>query len=230
VLSVQVFPTNVGLVPNPPVQIDPNIELSGMDPATFGIPIVSVPPRRVYQRAATSLQWTAEDRNGDKLAYDVLYKQVDDADFRPLRRNISETFFTLDGQSLADGRYLFKVVARDTPSNPAGTDLSGERNTLPVDIDNTAPTVTAAGQPQSSGGNVRAVFAASEKASYITRAEFSVNGGEWQVIYTDDGIADSQNERFTINLPSVSAGEYVVTLRVFDVNGNSGSARAIIRR
>ncbi|MBP7376690.1 MAG: hypothetical protein KA956_09450, partial [Pyrinomonadaceae bacterium] len=36
VLSIQVLPTNVGLAANPPQQIDPNIELSGLDPVVFG--------------------------------------------------------------------------------------------------------------------------------------------------------------------------------------------------
>ncbi len=50
VLQIQILPTNVGLAPNPAVQIDPNIELSGLDPAAFGLPNASVPPRKVYQR------------------------------------------------------------------------------------------------------------------------------------------------------------------------------------
>ena len=54
VLSVQVLPTNVGLAPNPPMQIDPNIEISGLDPLAFGIQNAPVPPRRVYQRGATA--------------------------------------------------------------------------------------------------------------------------------------------------------------------------------
>ena len=120
VLQIQILPTNVGLAPNPAVQIDPNIELSGLDPAAFGLPNASVPPRKVYQRGATSLQWTADDRNDDKLVYDVLYKELGAMTFKTLRENISENFFTIDGQSLADGRYVFKIVAKDSPSNPAG--------------------------------------------------------------------------------------------------------------
>ena len=46
VLSINVLPTNVGLAANPPAQIDPNIELTGLDPITFGIPNAPVPPRR----------------------------------------------------------------------------------------------------------------------------------------------------------------------------------------
>ena len=229
VLSIQIFPTNVGLVPNPPIQVDPNIALSGLDPSVFGIPAVSAPPRKVYQRGATSLQWTAEDRNGDKLVYDVFYKEVGDTSFRLLRENIDETFTTIDGQSLADGRYIFKIVAKDTPSNPAGAALSGERITDSVDIDNTPPIVTA-GQPTITGDAARVTFNASDKASYLTRAEYSVNGGDWQTVYADDGISDSPNERYTVEVPVKAAGEYVVTLRVFDVNGNSGNARAIVKK
>jgi hypothetical protein len=139
VLSISVLPTNVGLAANPPMQIDPNIELTGLDPAAFGIPVVAVPPRRVYQRGATALQWTAEDRNGDKVVYDVYYKEVGDTAYKLLRGDLTDNFISIDGQSLADGRYVFKIVARDTPSNPATTALAGERATEPIDIDNTAP-------------------------------------------------------------------------------------------
>jgi hypothetical protein len=230
VLGIQTFPTNVGLAANPAVQIDPNIVGSGLDPSAFGIPVVNVAPRRIYQRGATSLQWTAEDRNGDKLVYDVLYKEVGEASFRPLRENIDENFLTVDGQSLADGRYIFKIVAKDTPSNPAGLALSGERITDPIDIDNTPPAVGVQGQPALSGNTARVTFAASDKASYLTKAEFSINGGDWQTVYADDGISDSPSETYTVQIAMPTAGEYVVTLRAFDVNGNSGNARAIVRK
>ena len=230
VLSINVLPTNVGLLANPPQQIDPNIELSGMDPITFGIPLVAVPPRRVYQRGATSLQWTTEDRNGDKLVYDVYYKEVSDANFKLLRADMTDAFLAIDGQSLADGRYAFKIVARDTPSNPLPLALAGERTTEPVDIDNTPPVVTAFGQPQITGDKTRVTFEATDAASYLTRAEYSLGGGEWRTVYADDGISDSPRERYTIEIPVTSAGEYAVTIRVYDVSANSGNARTVIRK
>ena len=229
VLSIQVLPTNVGLASTPAAQVDPNIALSGLEPSVFGLAAATAVPRKVYQRGATSLQWTAEDRNGDKLVYDVFYKQVGDAQWRLLRENIDDNFLTIDGQSLADGRYIFKVVAKDSASNPIGTALSGERITDPIDIDNTPPVVTP-GQPVVNGDIARVTFAVSDKASYLTRAEYSVNGGDWQPVYADDGISDSPDERYTVEVPLRSAGEYVVTLRAFDVNGNSGNARAVLRR
>jgi sugar lactone lactonase YvrE len=229
ILSVNVLPTNVGLAPNPPIQIDPNIALSGMDPASFGIPVVAVPPRKVYQHGATSLMWTAEDRNGDKLVYDVYYKQASDAEFKLLRGELTENFLSIDGQSLADGQYIFKIVAKDTPSNPASFALTGERLTEPIAIDNTAPTVTA-GQPSIVGGQGRVTFGAIDTASYLTRAEYSINGGDWIPVYADDGISDSPRERYTIDVPIKTPGEYAVTIRIYDVNGNSGNARAILRK
>lgn len=230
ILSITVLPTNVGLAPNPPVQIDPNIALSGLDPVTFGIPNVTPPPRRVYQRGATSLQWTAEDRNGDKLVYDLLYKEAADAEFKLLRADLTENFFTIDGQSLADGRYVFKIVARDTPSNPLPLALTGEKLSEPIDIDNTAPSVTAVGNAQVTGDRARVAFEATDAASYVTRAEYSVNGGEWMSVYSDDGISDSPSERYSFEIPARNPGEYSVTLRAYDVNGNSGNARVVVRK
>lgn len=230
ILSLQVLPTNVGLAANPPLQIDPNIELSGLDPAVFGIPNVTVPPRRVYQRAATSIQWTAEDRNGDKLVYDVFYREVNDSSFKLLRGDLTDNFIAVDGQSLADGRYIFKVVARDLPSNPVSLALSGEKATEPIDIDNTAPVVTPVGSSVITTDRARIVFEAVDAASYLVRAEYSVNGGDWLPVYPDDGISDSPKERFTIDISIRNSGEYAVTLRVFDVNGNAGNARTVVNK
>jgi hypothetical protein len=231
VLSIQVLPTNVGLVANPPVQVDPNIELSGMDPVTFGLPSAAVPPRRVFQRGATSMQWTAEDRNGDKMVYDVYYQESGETDFKLLRGDLTDNFLAIDGQSLADGHYVFKVVVRDAPSNPGALALSGERVTEPVDIDNTAPLVIPAGTPPKvEADRTKLTFEARDTASYITRAEYSVNGGPWMPVYAEDGISDSPTERYTIDIDTKKPGEYAVTIRVYDVNANSGNARLVVRR
>lgn len=230
VLSISVLPVNIGLLANPPIQIDPNIELSGMDPALFGIPLQTPPPRRVYQRGSISFQWNAEDRNGDKLVYDVFYKEVGDSVFKPLAVDLTENFFTLDGLSLPDGRYTVKVVARDSPSNPAQRALKGELISEPFSIDNTQPVVSLVGQPQIDGDSARVVFIARDSSSYLVRAEFSVNGGPWSPVYADDGLSDGPEERYTVVIPMDRSGEYSITLRVFDAAGNIGNERAIVRR
>jgi sugar lactone lactonase YvrE len=229
ITALQVLPANVGLLANPPMQIDPNIELSGMAPQNFGIVIVPQPPRRVFQRGARSFQWAAEDRNGDKLLYDVYFKDVADSTYKLLKENLSENFVTLDGLSLADGKYLVRVVAKDSPSNPSGQFLSGEIVSEPFDIDNTQPTVTVSGAPQITADSARVVFLATDRGSFITRAEYSVNGGDWQAVYPEDGISDGPDERYSVSV-LVRAGEYSITLRVFDATGNIGNARAVVKK
>lgn len=230
ILSVQILPTNVGLQANPPIQIDPNIENSGLDLSAFGLQNPAIPPRRIYQRGARSLQWTAEDRNGDRLEYDIYYRGISETTFRLLRENLRENFFTLDGSALSDGRYVFKIVAKDSPSNPVSQTLSGEKSSEPVDIDNTPPAVSAVGMPVISGDKARVIFEASDASSFLTRAEISVNGGDWQAVYSDDGISDGAKERYTLEIPIGAAGENTITLRAFDVNGNVGSARVLVRK
>lgn len=230
ILAIQILPMNIGLAANPQVQLDPNIETSGLDPMLFGVQVQAVPPRRLFQKGARALQWTAEDRNGDKVVYDIYYKEVSETNFKLLKENSPDNFISIDGQSLADGRYVVKIVVKDSPSNPIGQMLSSEQISEPFDIDNSAPTVAAIGTATISGDKARIVFEATETASFINRAEFSVNGGEWQTVYSEDGISDGQKERYTVEIPVKTAGEYSVTLRVFDANGNAGNARVIVRK
>lgn len=230
ILSIQVQPTNVGLAANPSIPVDPNIESSGLNPSVFGIVAQQIPPRRIYQRGARALQWTAEDRNGDRLEYAVYYREASEANFKLLKDGLRDNFYTIDGLSLADGRYIFRITATDAPSNPAGQSLSGERVSEAVDIDNSAPTVSVIGAPQVTGERARVTFEAIDAANFINRAEYSIDGGDWQTIYAEDGISDAAKERYTIEFPVKTSGEFSITLRVFDANGNAGNARAVVRR
>ena len=231
ILSIQILPANIGLVSIPTLIADPNLENAGLDAQALGLPpIPPIPPRRLYQRGARALQWTAEDRNGDKLVYSIYYRQTSETDFKLLKENFTENFYTLDSLALADGQYVFKIVAKDSPSNTLSQSLSGERISEPVTIDNTAPTVTAVGTPQISGDKARLVFEATDTGGIVKRAEYSINGGDWQTVYSDDGISDSARERYTVEIPLKTTGEYSVTLRAFDDGGNTGNARILVRK
>lgn len=227
ITSLEVLPTNVGLQANPATPPDPNIELSGLSPELFGLPTAAAAPRRLYQRGALSLQWTAADANDDTLLFDVYFRAVGEPIWRELRTGLTDSFLTVDGQSFADGQYVFKVVARDSASNPEALAMSGERLTETVEIDNSAPTVVEAQPAQLVNGMARLVFSATDSSSYISRAEYSINSGDWKPIYPEDGIADGPKERFIVEVPTgkVSA----VTIRVFDANGNSGNLRVVVK-
>jgi hypothetical protein len=228
VLSITSLPIGVGLQQVVQVTIDPNVESSGLDPSVFG-PVAQVPPRRFYQRGARSFQWQAEDRNGDTLEYAIYYRGLNDQTFRLLKDKLRDTFYTIDGATLADGRYIVKVVASDGPDNPLGQKLSGERVSEPVDIDNTPPVVKA-GQPLITRDSVRVVFTVDDAIGKIKRADSSLDGATWVPVFPDDGIADGSHEVYTVELPVVAAGEHTVSLRVFDSSGNVGTLSVTIRR
>ncbi|HEX5707102.1 MAG TPA: hypothetical protein VFX96_07390, partial [Pyrinomonadaceae bacterium] len=230
VVSIQTFPVGIALLPAVQIQVDPNAEAAGLDPALFGAP-VQVPPRRAFQRGAISLQWQAEDRNGDQLEYSVYYRAAGENDFHLLKGDLRENFYAVDGAALGDGRYIFRIVASDAPDNAVGLALSGERTSEPVEIDNTPPAVRTEGQAQvSTDGRVRVRFVVDDAGGMVKRADVSVNGGEWRAVFPEDGIADSPRETFALDLPLTGAGEHAVSLRAFDASGNLSSARIVVRR
>jgi hypothetical protein len=228
VLSITTLPIGVGLQAMPQAPADPNIESSGLDPSLFGV-IAQIPPRRVYQRGARSIQWQAEDRNGDSLEYAVFYRSLGESTFRLLKDKLRDNFFTIDGATLADGRYIIKVIASDGPDNPPGKALTGERISEPLDIDNTPPIVRVVGQPQISQSGVRLVFDVEDATGRVKRADVSVDGSPWNPTFPDDGIADNAHERYTIELPP-GPGEQTVSLRAFDSSGNVGSVSFTVKR
>jgi hypothetical protein len=147
-----------------------------------------------------------------------------------LKDKLRDNFYTIDGATLADGRYIIKIIASDAPDNPLGQALSGERISEPVDIDNTPPVVRAAAPAQSSGNNVRAAFDVEDATGKIKRADFSLDGAPWTPLFPEDGIADSGHERYSVELPTIAAGEHTVSLRAFDGSGNVGTLSVTLRR
>ena len=229
VLSISVLPIGVGLQQMAQVAVDPNVESSGLDPSVFG-PIAQVPPRRFYQRGARSFQWQAEDRNSDTLEYAIYYRALNEQTFRLLKDKLRDNFYTIDGATLADGRYVIKVVASDGPDNPPGQKLTGERLSEPVDIDNTPPTVKVMGQPQITRDSVRVVFSVDDATGKVRKADASIDGAPWSPVFPDDGIADSGHEVYSVDFSALGPGEHTISLRSFDSSGNVGTLSVTVKR
>jgi hypothetical protein len=229
VLSITPLPNGVGLQQVAQATVDPNVESSGLDPSLFGA-VATAPPRRFYQRGARSFQWQAEDRNFDTLEYAIYYRSINDQTFRLLKDKLRDNFYTIDGATLADGRYVIKVVASDAPDNPLGQKLTGERLSEPVDIDNTPPAIKVQAPPQISGDTVRVVFVVDDATGKIKKADASIDGTPWLSVFPDDGIADGGHETFTVDFGSLAPGEHTISLRAFDSSGNVGTLSVTIRR
>jgi hypothetical protein len=189
---------------------------------------VSAFSRKLRRRGLQTLSWRAQDANQDTLLYDVLYRPVESGDWRGLRTGLSEPVLTWDTSALPDGRYVAKVVARDTPSNAPEQALAGERESAPFDVDNTPPSLSAARLSGPAGPRVRVV--ALDRGGAVQRAQYSVDGQAWVDVHPLDGLADSPEETYEW-APVVSGGGSARTLmvRVTDQLGNVATAQVALR-
>ena len=172
--------------------------------------------------------WQADDPEGDKLSYSLYFRGEDEREWKLLRANISETNYLLDGDVFADGRYFFKVIASDRPSNPTDQARQAELVGPPVLIDNTPPQVSA-GAVRRTGSTVEFDIDAEDRASALRRCEYSVDANPWQPVEASDGVTDSPRERFLIHIDNFPAGEHLIVIRVYDFAGNAGLTKVVVR-
>jgi hypothetical protein len=129
-----------------------------------------------------------------------------------------------DTSTVADGRYVVRITASDSLSNASDRALSGEKESEPVDVDNTPPAVTVE-ITRPAGGGVRAVVRVQDAHSPIQKLEYSLAGGPWQLVYPVDGLADAPVERYEI--PLAAEGDVArLMLRATDLLQNVTSAPA----
>jgi len=188
-------------------------------------------PTQTLSRAGSSqivIGWQAEDPDGDRLLYTLYFRGEEETRWKLMRADLRESSFTLDGDILADGKYYFRVVASDAESNPPSAARTGDLVSAPVLIDNTPP-VIAIGPVKRSGGNVEVEFEASDAASQLRRAEYSLDATAWVPLEAADGVIDSQREKFVIRLENVAAGEHLLVIRAVDSANNAGLAKLVLK-
>jgi hypothetical protein len=180
------------------------------------------------QSTQTQISWQADDPDSDKLVYSVYFRSEDGTAWQLIRSRMFENTLLLDPDVFADGRYYFKVVASDAPSNSTQFALQSELISSPVLIDNTPPLVTL-GPLRRNGASVDLDLEGADATSPLKLCEYSIDAGFWQPVEATDGVTDSPRERFHLHLDNVRPGEHLLVLRVYDAANNAGLARVLIR-
>lgn len=227
VTKVTILQPGVALQDIPQQPIDPGIISAGLDPIGFGLP-TNIQPRKVFQKGARSLQWQAEDRNSDTLIYSIFYRTTAESEWHLLLNDLKNNYYTLDADALPDGKYTFRVIASDLPSNSLNRALKGELISDVVDIDNTSPQISPS-QARLNGRQVEVSFSVTDNVSILRRAEYSVDGGAWQVVFPEDGLADSRTETFVVKTEVSQPGEHIISLRCYDESANSGNSKVAFK-
>ena len=184
-------------------------------------------PRKVFIPGTQSLSWTVKDPNDDDLVYSIYYRGQDEKSWKLLEKELTETYYTIDAVSFPDGVYFVKVAASDRPSNPAAQTLTSELISKGFVITNSSPVVEL-DAPQVQGHQVALTFTARTTSGTIYQTEYSVDAGEWNIVFPEDRIADSRVERYSFTVKDLTPGERSISIRVVDSVGNIGTAKTAL--
>ena len=97
------------------------------------------PPQGTQQKGYESVLWSAHDDNDDDLRYAVYFRGESEHDWKLLKDNLDQKFYSWDTTTMPDGAYYLKIVASDAPSNPPAAALKTERESERFEVDNTPP-------------------------------------------------------------------------------------------
>jgi hypothetical protein len=174
-----------------------------------------------------SINWQADDPNGDQLVYSLFLKAEDEQEWHLLKKQLHETSFVVEPNTLAEGKYVARLVASDEESNSPSTARQTELLSAPFWVDNTPPQVKASAKNITPAGT-EVHFQVESNIAPLRSAEFSIDGKEWRNVNSDDGIVDSRLETFTISKLALEPGEHIVALRAYDSAGNTGIGKAVV--
>ena len=241
-LPKNVAPEIDDITVQPGYRYQPISHVSGSEPSGQGQgqPRFDPPPPAVRDRDSVGIHWLAHDDNDDQLVYSVYYRGDGESRWLLLKNNLSDRYYSFDASLLPDGGYTVKVIASDAPSHSPGEALYAERVSTRFEVDTTAPVIdnlTAA----LDGKQIQVRFHASDSFSPIKRAEYSLDGGDWQFVEPVGHLSDSKTEDYDFRLavpqPEAAparmaegtANDHVIVVRAYDRFDNLATAKTVIR-
>jgi hypothetical protein len=168
-----------------------------------------------------NIQWEASDPNKDSLTYTLQYRAAGSSKWLPLAEDLTTNRYDWETRRVPDGRYVLHVIASDAPDNTPAMALATTRQSDPIVIDNTPPTLAGVQVKMDNGGAI-VTGSARDALSEIQSIRYAVDSTEdWQPVLPDDLIFDSTSESFTVKIAHLAPGPHVVTLRAADELGNA---------
>ncbi len=178
---------------------------------------------------AKKISWQVQDADNDPLGIRIYYREESEEQWLSVNTDnlIIGNEFLWNTESVPDGKYLFKVEVSDEATNPAGRRLVDEHISAPQLVDNTKPVIKGL---EINEKKLVCRGVAEDSFSYINRIEYALDGGEWHLVPSEDGLFDQAAERFNITLANVVVGAHVLVIRTFDALGNMAVARKSFKR
>ena len=187
-------------------------------------------PQGFSQKGYQAVVWTADDANDDQLEFAIYFRGENETTWKLLKDKLNTRFYSWDTTAMPDGAYYLRIVASDAPSNPMGEGLTSERVSDRFEVDNTPPAIVQLTAEAAGGAaTVRVRFQASDPASSVARAQYSLDAGDWALVFPTGGLSDAPRENYDFQLQKVAPGEHTITVRVYDQFENVSSAKATVR-
>ena len=240
----------------PGYRYQPIPHVTGNEPSGQGQgqPRFDPPPPAIRDRESIGIRWSAHDDNDDQLVYTVYYRGDGESRWLLLKNDLTDRYYSFDASLLPDGGYTVKVIASDAPSHSPGEALYAERVSSRFEVDSTAPIIDNLSVSFDGNVDVRqnvkqndkqmqihVRFRASDSFSPIKRAEYSLDGGEWQFVEPVGQLSDSKTEDydFHVAVPQLeaapplmennTANDHVVVVRAYDRFDNLATAKTVLR-
>jgi len=212
------------------------------------------PPQPSHDKDSIAVHWSAHDDNDDQLVFSLYYRGDGETRWLLLSDDITDRYYSFDSNLLPDGGYRVMVVASDAPSHSPGEALYAQKVSARFEVDNTAPTIEdlsaelegksghgAKGERDGEAGREMHVrFRASDSFSTIKRAEYSVDGSDWQFVAPVGGLSDAKTEDYDFRAPVTAtqaqpplvsgevSGDHVVVVRAYDRFDNLATAKTVV--
>ncbi|MGB7554093.1 MAG: hypothetical protein WBM04_06950 [Candidatus Korobacteraceae bacterium] len=206
----------------------------------------AAPIPMVHDKHSIVVKWKAQDENDDSLVYSVYYRGDGESRWKLLREGIEERFVNLDADLFPDGGYTIRVIASDAPSHSPEDTLTGENTSPRFEVDNTPPHIESL-STKVEGDKLHVTFRAVDSFSPISRAEYSLDAGDWQTVDPLGKISDYKIENYDFSVPlaadnastsksdsgarpsSSRAEEHTLVIRVYDRFENMGISKSVVK-
>ena len=201
----------------------PNI--GAMLDSTLSKPLkMDVPPQGFAEKGYQSVLWSAHDDNDDDLVFSVYYRGEGEETWRLLKDKLTQRFYSWDSTTMPDGAYYLKIVGSDLPSNPPSQALTNERISERYEIQNTPPRIENL-RADTSGAAAKITFDGVSSGLAITRAQYSVDAGDWLIVFPTGGLSDGPKESYQLDLPGLAPGPHTFSVQISDRFDNTTAAQ-----
>ncbi|MBV9265678.1 MAG: hypothetical protein JO061_05870 [Acidobacteriaceae bacterium] len=168
-----------------------------------------------YSKGYLTVRWSASDQNNDSLIFKVELRNKKGTTWRLLKDKLLERFYSFDTTAFPDGDYIIRITASDAPDNTPAAALTSCMDSDPFTIDNTPPTITDVNVVRH-GDRAAITFTATDALSWVDKAEYSLDGGDWTLIEPVSKVGGSQTVKYSFEVPADQA----IAIRVFDDDDN----------